>query len=142
MKNLAAIAYLITALFTLTSTKAQFVSYHSPIKTGGQHSMIEISAGDVMTLKDITNVNIVYDYANMSVGEFQNEQDYLNKKMDDYAKKDPEKAEIFRDNWFSARQALFEPKFEALFNKSMAKIGMVGTNYSNTAPVTLKVTTF
>ena len=122
MKKSRSVAILIALFFAVSSFNAQ-------------------DSGDISKLRGTSRINIIYDYSNMSVGSYDNEQDYINKKMDDYSKKDPEKAEKFKESWYNSRRDRFEPKFLELFNKNMEKAGIEGVNYSKDAPVTLVVKT-
>lgn len=103
--------------------------------------MVKINSGDVAGLKGVTKVNIVYDYSKVGVGSFRNETDYLAKKKEEMSKKDPAKYEKFEQSWYNSRKERFEPKFEEMFNKMAAKIGMTGKNNGTDADVTLKVET-
>ncbi len=103
-------------------------------------AQIRLESGDVAGLKGVTKVNIIYDYSKMSVGAFNTEQEYINKKTEDY-KDDPAKAEKFKQGWIGARKSRYEPKFEELFNKIGEKAGMFGTNNGTDGSVTLKVET-
>ncbi len=134
--------FLTTALFlvTLLSVKAQY-GYGGSSMGGSVRPMVAINSGDIAGLKGVTSVNIIYDYSKMGVGSYRNEQDYINKKVEEYNKKDPQKAEKFKQSWVNSRKDRFEPKFEEMFNKMGLKSGIVGKNYANDAPVTLKVET-
>ncbi|PBQ31168.1 hypothetical protein CNR22_05110 [Sphingobacteriaceae bacterium] len=103
-------------------------------------AQVRLESGDLAPLKGVTKVNIVYDYSKMAVGGYATEQEYINKKMDDY-KKEPEKQTKWKDGWFGARKARYEPKFEELFNSVGSKTGIMGVNNATDGPVTLKVET-
>lgn len=133
MKNLK---FLLAVIMLTAITSVSSAQYYG----GGARTAIAINSGDVAGLKGVTAVNIIYDYSKMGVGGFKNEVDYLKKKEDDY-KKDPQKFEKFKKGWFGARKERYEPRFQELFNKVGAKVGMTGTNYATNGPVTLKVET-
>lgn len=104
-------------------------------------AQVKIMSGNVAGLKGVSKVNIVYDYSKTAVGSYRTEQDYLNKKTEEMNKKDPAKAEKFKDSWYRSRTERFEPKFEELFNKTIEKSGIVGKNNGTDGEVTLKVET-
>ncbi len=109
---------------------------------GGGAPMAAMNSGDVSNLTKVRNVNIVYSYADLGVGAFRKEEDYLNKKCDDMKKKDPSACEKFRKDWVEGRKTKFEPRFELLFNKYAEKMAfMQGTNYSTNQDITLEVHT-
>src|SRR5688572_24188531 len=96
MKNFRVIAAC-AALLSFGQASGQFYPHHSgPITVNKLQPNITLNSGQIAALKGVTKVNIIYDYSNMSVGEFRNEQDYINKKTEEYNKKDPAKAEKFK----------------------------------------------
>lgn len=134
MKNLRLLLAAFVLMAAFSNSRAQSRSVRP---------MIAINSGDIAGLKGVTNVNIIYDYSKMAVGSYRNEVDYLKKKEDDYKKdkKDAGKYEKFKTSWFNSRKERYEPKFEEMFNKTGAKIGLIGKNYATTAPITLKIET-
>lgn len=82
---------------------------------------IKVKSGDIKKLKGETSFNIVYDYSSMSVGKFKNEADYVNKKVADYNKKEAGRGDKWKQEWVNDREEIFQPKFEKLFNKTVAK---------------------
>jgi hypothetical protein len=114
-------------------------TYMGPIPTD-MRSLIIITEGDVTSLLEVKKVNIVYDYKNMKVGKYDNEEYYINQRTADYNKKgDTTKSANFRNRWFSLRRKAYEPKFEALFNKAGKRAGISGVNYDTINKVTLVV---
>lgn len=108
--------------------------------TASMRGQAKLESGDIAGLKGVTKVNLIYDYSHMGVGSFATEQEYIDKKMDDN-KKDPAKADKWKEGWLGARKGRYEPKFEELFTKTGEKTGIYGINYASDAPVTLKVET-
>ena len=47
----------------------------------------KLKSGDVKKLKGQTSINLIYDYSNMAVGKFKNEQDYVKSKVEEMNKK-------------------------------------------------------
>ena len=78
---------------------------------------IKVTSGDLKELKGVTKIKITYDYSNLSVGDFKNENDYIAKKMADAEKSKPGTGETWKSKWYSDRPGKFEPKFEELFTK-------------------------
>jgi len=78
---------------------------------------IKLTDGSLATLKDEKNINVEYTYDKMAVGKFDNEQDYINKKKDEYNKKEPGRGDSWEKAWVSDRKHEFEPKFEDLFQE-------------------------
>ena len=102
-----------------------------------------LTSGDISSLNAINVVNIVYTYTNLKVGEFNKEEDYLNKRCNDYKEKgkDSSLCGIFRQRWVDGRKDTYEPRFELLFNKYGKSLDLTGTNYTNTNNITLEVNT-
>jgi hypothetical protein len=103
-------------------------------------AQVRIISGSVEGLKGVKNVNIIYDYSNLSVGDFETEQGYLDKREANY-KNEPGKFEKFKSSWTGSRKTRYEPKFELMFNKTGEKSGIAGTNYADNGDVTLMVET-
>lgn len=96
----------------------------------------KVTVGSFKSLAGITSFNVVFDYQDIKVYFFDNEEDFLKDKM---AKREGVKAEEFRNKWFSDREALYEPKFIAYFNERMKGKVTVGKNPS--AHYTIRVKT-
>lgn len=75
----------------------------------------KVSSGNFGNLKGITEFNLVFDYAGLTVDKFKTEEEFLADKM----KKREEKgtADDFKASWFADRQDRYEPKFIESFNK-------------------------
>lgn len=86
----------------------------------------KVITGDFKNLATIQSYNVVFDYTDMKVAHFANEEDFLKDKM---GKREGEKAEDFRTKWFADREANYEPKFVTYFNKRMESKGVaIGKN--------------
>jgi len=104
--------------------------------------MAALSSGDVKKIDKVTKINIIYDYSETSVGAFRKEEEYLNKKYEEYEKKEKGSGEKFKESWHGAKKKTFEPTFLSLFNKhAPKKINMTGSNYSTKNDYTLVVKT-
>jgi hypothetical protein len=78
---------------------------------------IKVTSGNLQDLKGVEKLKIVYDYSNLAVGKFTNENDYIAKKMADAEKDKPGTGEDWKAKWYSDRPTKYEPKFEELFSK-------------------------
>jgi|ERR1022692_4300458 hypothetical protein len=78
---------------------------------------IKLTDGNVAPLKDEKNINVEFTYDNMAVGKFDNEQDYISKKKEEYDKKEPGRGDSWGKAWVSDRKHEFEPKFTDLFQE-------------------------
>lgn len=77
-----------------------------------------LKSGSVDQLKGQQVILVQYDYSNLGVGKFDKEEDYINKKVEDYNKSEAGKGNKWKESWKSDRNARFEPKFEQLFNET------------------------
>jgi hypothetical protein len=104
-----------------------------------QAQKIKIASGDFDFLKGETIVNLKYDYSDMAVGKFDREEDYVQKKVDDYNKKYPGtgRGDQWKEAWEGDRETRFEPKFEQLLNQYTKPKGITFAKDQNDAPYTL-----
>ena len=79
---------------------------------------IILKNGSVNALKEVQALLVQYDYSNLSVGKYK-EEDYISKKVQDYNKDEAGKGEKWKESWKADRASRFEPKFELLFNENM-----------------------
>jgi hypothetical protein len=78
---------------------------------------IRIKEGDLSPLKGEKSINAEFTYEDLKVGKFNNEQDYINKKTEEYNKKEAGKGDHWAKEWVADRKNRFEPKFIELFEK-------------------------
>ncbi|MBN2523065.1 MAG: hypothetical protein JXB24_07300 [Bacteroidales bacterium] len=78
---------------------------------------IKVTSGQLSTLKGIKALKIEYDYSDLAVGKFDNEEDYINKRVTEMNDKEPGTGDSWKIKWFDDRTYRFEPKFEELFSK-------------------------
>ncbi|MXN89741.1 hypothetical protein GR160_00740 [Flavobacterium sp. Sd200] len=97
----------------------------------------EVESGSFKALAGIKQYNVVFDYTNMKIADFETEEEFLKSKM---AKREGQKAEDFKIKWFADREANYEPKFIAYFNKRVANKEVVMAKDA-TAKYTLQVKT-
>ena len=107
----------------------------------GYAQRISQKSGSVSALNGQTTLNVEYDYSNFGVGKFENEADFVNKKVEEYNAKEAGKGDKWKDGWISAREDRYEPKFEELFNKGAEKLGLQVVNGKKDAKYTLIVRT-
>jgi len=79
---------------------------------------VKLAEGDVKRLKGITAYNVVFEYTNLKIPNFETEEDFLKDKMEKREKLKPNTGagERFRKSWFADREELFEPYFINYFN--------------------------
>lgn len=78
---------------------------------------LKIREGDLSALKGEKSISAEFTYENLRVGKFSNEQDYINKKTEEFNKKEPGRGDNWAKEWVSDRKNRFEPKFIELFEK-------------------------
>lgn len=78
---------------------------------------VKLLEGKLNVLKGEEKLNLEYDYSEMGVGKFKNEEEYLAKKKADYDKKEPGRGDQWESSWKADRKNRFQPQFEELFNK-------------------------
>jgi hypothetical protein len=79
---------------------------------------VKLIEGDLSALKGQTEINTAYEYDHLKVGEFDNEEDYIQKKKDEYNKKEAGRGDAWVTAWKADRAARYEPKFEELFSEN------------------------
>lgn len=92
---------------------------------------LKLQEGDLAGLKSETSINFEFTYDNMSVGKFDTEKEYLEKKTAEYNKKEAGRGDNWAKSWAADRQSRFEPKFRELFTKES------GMSESKTAKYTI-----
>lgn len=103
----------------------------------------KVKEGDWKNLKGIAKYNLVFDYSNLEIPKYDNEEEFLKDKMQKREEKNPGSGEEFKKSWFADRADRYEPKFIESFNKRFKKGEIkVGKDYDE-AEYTIKVhTTF
>jgi hypothetical protein len=82
---------------------------------------IKTIEGDVSVLKNEANINIEFDYENISVGKFTDEKEYVKKKTEEYNSKTPGRGDIWAKDWVNDRKNRYEPKFIDLYTITSKK---------------------
>lgn len=97
-------AFLIAGLFSLTSAQK-----------------FKVVSGSFEFMKEITMLNLEFDYSDMSVGKFKEEADYLEKKKKEYDEKEPGRGDRWEKDWIDDREERFEPRFAEEMNEEFKK---------------------
>lgn len=79
---------------------------------------IVLTSGSLDFLKETKIVSFEFTYEDMQVGKMT-EQEYIDKKVDDYNKKEAGRGDKWFENWIGDRRGRFEPQFIELFHKYM-----------------------
>jgi hypothetical protein len=103
---------------------------------------LKLNSGELAFLKGQSTINVQYDYADMSVGKYDREEDYVTDKVNDYNKKEAGKGDEWKKNWVADRTERYEPKFEELMNKELEKNGVKFGNYPDAEYTLILRTTF
>jgi hypothetical protein len=82
----------------------------------------KIKEGSLDALKGVSKMNLLFDYSQMSVGKFKTEAEYVEKKKEDYNKKENGKGDKWEKDWIADRTERYAPQFTELFNKSSDNI--------------------
>ncbi len=89
-----------------------------------QAQKITLESGSLDAVKSEKSFNISYDYSDVSVGKFDSEDDYINKKVNDYNAKEPGRGDQWKESWIGDRDARYKVSFEKLFNKYLEEEGL------------------
>lgn len=82
----------------------------------------KVKEGSLAALKQVSKLNLDFDYSEMSVGKFKKEADYIEKKKGEYNKKEAGKGDKWEQDWIADREERYKPQFTELFNKSSDKM--------------------
>ncbi len=86
------------------------------LQTIGQK--VKTTSGNDDILKSESSINIEFNYDNITVGKFKNEQEYITTKTEEYNKKEAGKGDSWAASWKNDREARYQPKFIELFTLS------------------------
>jgi len=98
---------------------------------------IVLKSGSLDFLKDQKFLMIKYDYADMAVGKYDKEADYVNKKVAEYNEDEPGRGDEWKEKWIGDRKENFQPKFEELLNKYLEPEGLYVGKENEDAEYTL-----
>ncbi len=82
-------------------------------------SMVDFTSGDkeLSFLRGEQTVDVKFDYSDMAVGEYENEEDYVEKKVKEKNEDEPGSGDEWRKEWKGNRESKFEPEFLKLLNE-------------------------
>lgn len=104
---------------------------------------IKVTKGDLSEFKNITEINVAYDFSDFGVGKFKTEAAYIEKKKKEYNDDEPGKGDRWEQEWHNDKENTYQRKFEELFNVVMldekANI-LIGSYPSADYTLTLKTT--
>jgi len=78
---------------------------------------ISVEEGKTSALSGINEVTIQYDFSEISVGKFDNEQDYLDHRSAEMNEEEAEKGDKWVEDWHKDKEENFPRRFEELFSK-------------------------
>tara|TARA_R110002020_G_scaffold68309_1_gene178993 strand:- start:5996 stop:6631 length:636 start_codon:yes stop_codon:yes gene_type:complete len=102
---------------------------------------ITIISGDFKNLKTISEYNLVFDYSDLTVTDFESEEAYLQKTMLEKEQAKPGNARVFREEWFGDRVYRYEPRYIKAFNEYFKKGEVKVVKGRPDLPFTMKVHT-
>ncbi len=107
------------------------------ILLAGSVSAQKLKSGSFEALKGQTVINLQYDYSKMAVGKFDNEQDYINKRVADMNKKEAGTGDKWAQAWVDDRNSRYAPMFEKNLNAKLDAVGAKATQNATDAKYTL-----
>lgn len=91
---------------------------------------VKTTSGSDDILKSESALNIEFNYDNITVGKYKNEQDYITAKTEEYNKKEAGKGDSWAASWKNDREARYEPKFIELFKLSSGMSIVTSAKYT------------
>lgn len=116
-------------ILTLSVAALMMVACGSPVK---------LSSGDATPLARMRQMNVVFDYEDVKVGD-RSEAAYLHEKVSEKNRDEAGSGDEWRDQWFADREEHYEPKFMELFNKS-SEVNLAKDNEDAEYTLVVKVT--
>ena len=92
---------------------------------------IEILSGNPKYYKNAKSYHLQFDYSNLKVGEYADEQSYIDYMKDDAEKRKKNSSDAWEKKWYNDRKDIFQPKFIELFNQSSAYSIDIDTVFKN-----------
>jgi len=97
---------------------------------GADAQRIKLVEGDLSAIKGETTISVEFTYDNMGVGKYDKESEYIERKKEEYNKKEPGRGDEWEKSWISDRKHQFEPKFIELFEKNSGMTIKPGSKYT------------
>lgn len=82
-----------------------------------------LKSGSLASLNTLSEIRVEYTYDNMMVGKYK-ETEYVNKKVEEYNKKEPGKGDQWKQDWVNDREVKFQPRFQDAFNNFCNILGV------------------
>lgn len=79
---------------------------------------VKTTSGSDDILKPESSINIEFNYDNLSVGKYKDEQEYITAKTEEYNKKEAGKGTAWASSWKNDKEARYQPKFIELFKST------------------------
>src|SRR6185436_12467374 len=99
----------------LTKVVAVLALVFFSVNTNAQK--IKLREGDYSVIKGQASISVEFVYDGMSVGSYTDENEYIQKKKDDYNKKEPGSGDRWAKAWVADRKTRFEPAFKEKFEE-------------------------
>lgn len=116
---------------------ALFIFFHFSLYS----QEITIVSGNYKNLKNISEYNLVFDYSDLTVTEFESEEAYLQKTMLEKEQLKPGNARVFKEEWFGDRVYRYEPRYIKAFNEYFKKGEVKVIKDRPDLPFTMKIHT-
>jgi hypothetical protein len=91
---------------------------------------VKNTSGNADILKPESAINIEFNYDNIAVGKYKDEQEYITAKTAEYNKKEAGKGDAWAASWKNDREARYEPKFIELFKIHSGMSVLTEANYT------------
>lgn len=102
---------------------------------------VKLKEGNIDFLKGQTSLVVQFTYdENMKIGKVT-ETEYIDKKVKDLNKKEPGKGDEWKDEYYSNRTTIYEPKFMGYFNQHTTGVGVTLEKASEKAQYIMIVNT-
>jgi len=80
---------------------------------------MKIMKGSTDNIKHINKYDVIFVYDNLSIPDFESEEDFLKDKMDKREADNKGDGERFKESWYADRENIFQPKFMYAFEKAI-----------------------
>lgn len=86
------------------------------ISAAANAQKISVKKGDLSFFKEVTELNLVFDFTEFGVGKFKTEAAYIENKKTDMNEKEPGTGDIWEAAWHEDKEKTYEPQFKELIN--------------------------
>lgn len=97
--------------------------------------------GDLGFLADATEINVVYDFEALEVGDYPSEKSYKDKKIKELNGKEAGRGDKWSESWERDKEVRYPEKFEELFEKGLAGKKVKASRNNDNATYTLTIKT-